>query len=756
MKTIRTILCCAWWMGVSMATAQFQGRVLDAQNGIPLPGATVLGLPDSIFTVTDSEGKFQLATASAHLQVSFVGYLAQRFMPSADEMTISLKPDLQKLNDVVVTAWKSTEQKLMDIPASIGLLTEEQLRQDNGTLIAPALNREPGVFMQSGALNTNRLTIRGIGTRSRFNTSKIRAYFQDIPLTNGVGETNIEDIDLALIGRTEIIKGPSSSLYGSGLGGTLLLYPDRPTSSTTPSLQTSLTRGSYGLNRFINRIDLGGQTGFTRLVVSTQNSDGYRENNEFSRTSIGLISHWTITDNQTVSLISNLINQKSFIPSSLNETQFQTNPKQAAPSWADIRGNESFDRALLGLNWTGELNKNWELSNSLFFTARTADEITPFNIQDDANLSLGLRTTLRYNGKRTTWVLGTEVFDERRRFQTFDNLNREPGGFRLNQDERRSYQLYLTQLDWELHPQLHLVSGLSLNQTRYVLNDQLASDSVDQSGSYSFEAQWTPRLALRYKWSERNYYIAVSRGFSPPTLEETLTPDGQVNPHIQPETGWNYEIGSKGQLGNRMNYAMALYWMEVNNLLVARRTAQDQLVGRNAGRTRHPGLELSLRHALLPFYKWLEVFFWGTYSGSWHRFIDFTEDGQDYGGNELTGLPKHVINAGVDLNLATKASLKINYRYVAAYPITDANDLYNDDYQLVNMRMDVRLWTNMHWQLDGYGGINNFLDEKYAGQTLINAEGFGGPPRYYYPGTPRNGFGGLRLTYRFKNSSITN
>ena len=77
--------------------------------------------------------------------------------------------------------------------------------------------------MHSGTYSTNRITIRGIGSRSLFSTNKIRAYFNDIPLTTGDGETVLEDIDPAFIERAEILKGPTSSLYGAGLGGTVNL-----------------------------------------------------------------------------------------------------------------------------------------------------------------------------------------------------------------------------------------------------------------------------------------------------------------------------------------------------------------------------------------------------------------------------------------------------------------------------------------------------------------------------------------------------
>jgi iron complex outermembrane receptor protein len=46
-------------------------------------------------------------------------------------------------------------------------------------------------------------------------------------------------------------------------------------------------------------------------------------------------------------------------------------------------------------------------------------------------------------------------------------------------------------------------------------------------------------------------------------------------------------------------------------------------------------------------------------------------------------------------------------------------------------------------------GINNLLDRKYAASILPNATGFAAP-RYYYPGSPINFYGGFRFYFFYK------
>lgn len=131
-----------------------------------------------------------------------------------------------ELKEIIITT-NHIPEKLQKATASISIISSDDIQLSNNTDFAPILNRTPGVFMQSGALNTNRITIRGIGSRNLFGTSNIRAYFKDIPLTNGSGETAIEDFELGSIARFEIIKGAASSIYGAGLGGTIHLIPKK-------------------------------------------------------------------------------------------------------------------------------------------------------------------------------------------------------------------------------------------------------------------------------------------------------------------------------------------------------------------------------------------------------------------------------------------------------------------------------------------------------------------------------------------------
>ena len=114
-------------------------------------------------------------------------------------------------------------KKLKNVSLATSILDDIEFRKNEGEFLINSLNQVNGVYSHSAGYNTNRITIRGMGSRSPYSTNKIKAYLNNIPLSNGVGETTIEDFGIEILDQIEINKGPNSSIYGSGLGGNIVL-----------------------------------------------------------------------------------------------------------------------------------------------------------------------------------------------------------------------------------------------------------------------------------------------------------------------------------------------------------------------------------------------------------------------------------------------------------------------------------------------------------------------------------------------------
>ena len=206
------------------------------------------------------------------------------------------------------------------------------------------------------------------------------------------------------------------------------------------------------------------------------------------------------------------------------------------------------------------------------------------------------------HGKTLNWTIGGELFRDAYKYGTFENLYQDfpvgtgsVEGIQLSDfKEKRSYYNVFGDVDYEFSPKTTASIGLNLNETSYILEDrfQISATNPDQSGHFKFKTILSPKFGLSHLFSDNiSLFSSISHGFSPISLQETLLPDGQINTNLKPETGWNFEVGTRGSVfNNRLQFNLAVYRLDIKNLLVSRRTAQDEFIGINAGRTQHDGI----------------------------------------------------------------------------------------------------------------------------------------------------------------------
>lgn len=732
----------------SEAQNRLEGRVINAETELPVESFVIrIDTIDYPF----SGGVFQLKYSKQPIAftVKCVGYYSysQPVSSGKNNFIIRLIPENVNIQEVVVKAFRS-DKRLLDTPGSIGLITNRELLREPAFTLAPSVNKVAGVWMQNGSINTNRLTIRGIGTRSPYGSNKIRAYYGDIPLTNGVGETTLEDLDLEQISNIEIIKGPSSGFYGSGLGGVLLFNPLKPIKN---QFAHQVSVGSFQTIKYTGKLAIATQNSGHSLVYNDFHSNGYRENNETNRKNLTWTS--SISKNHTtIDVLGAFIKMNAYIPSSIDFKTYQETPEKAAPNWAATQGNEDYLKIFGGVSVQQTLQKNWLAKIGTFGQFQTNDELRPFNILQEKIHSIGFRTDLekKYSSGKTTnrWMLGNEFFTENYLWKTLQNKNREPGILLSDNQEYRWYNNIFLASDINFQEKYILSASLNLNKTSYRYHDLFLTNG-DQSGNQQFNPILSPRVAFTWIYSEKvRFFSVVSHGFSPPTLEETLMPGGLRNTAIKPETGWNFEIGTKGSVGQQFFFELTAYYMKVKNLLVAQRTSEDEYMGINAGKTNHPGLELKLDYRLIDRPMW-STFFRMNANLTRYRFAEFNDNGNDYSGNKLTGSPATTTNWMLETTHAKGFFLNLHFQTVGRMPMRDDNSLFTEAYSLANLMAGYEK-SFKKLSVSFSSGVQNIFDTHYASMILINATAVGTQsPRYYYPGLPRNFKTMIGLKYSF-------
>ena len=331
----------------------------------------------------------------------FLGVIFLPLAIDAQELSPRKEDSTLLLQEVIVNAYQ-VNTRWHNVPGSISVLSEREVQAGDGNNFASVLHALPGIYMHSGTYATNRIVIRGVGSRTPYNTNRIKAYLNDIPLTSSDGISSPEDIDLSGIGRIEITKGPASALYGSGLGGNINLFTQ---DSYRNSFNALLQQGSFntlkaaiGSSFHHNDLDISGNINHTR-------SDGYRENNHFRRTSLLSSGSWEKPEHALEYTLL-LLDMNAGIPSSIGESLFKTDPKAAAPNWETIGGFKEYRRGLAGITLENRLSG--VLNNRLTFFGRWVEsyEKRPFNNLTDGSRGGGIRNKLNYHAEKYDAVIG--------------------------------------------------------------------------------------------------------------------------------------------------------------------------------------------------------------------------------------------------------------------------------------------------------------------------------------------------------------
>ena len=489
--------------------------------------------------------------------------------------------------------------------------------------------------------------------------------------------------------------------------------------------------------------------------------DGYRDNNHFERDGILLNTAYKINSKSKIAFLLNYIDYTAQIASSLSQAAFDDDPTQAAFTWNAAKGYEANKYTLAGLSYSLAINQKLSNTTSVFYTYLDHYEPRPFNILDEFTNGYGFRTRFlgdfKIKENAAQYSFGAELYKDKYNWGTFENLYEENNGngslqgnaLSDNQEFRTQFNAFGT-LTLPFASFFSAQLGLNVNKTKYDFRDMFNTGIENTSGKRSFDVIFSPSLNLDYTfYPKQRIYLNVSRGYSNPSLEETLTPEGVINPDIAQETGTNYELGSQLSLdNNNLKVEVALYRMAIKNLLVAQRVGEDEFIGKNAGSTKHQGIELDVNYKLTLSPKF-QITPFMSYSYSNHKFVEFIDGDDDFSGNPLTGVPKHRMHSGFQMQWRNGLYWNTTHQYVGKIPLTDANTLSSASYNLLNTRMGYKKQLSHTITIGLDFGINNLTDTHYAQSVLINASSFGGrAPRYFYPGNERNFYGSLLLNYR--------
>jgi len=633
--------------------------------------------------------------------------------------------------------------KDIQTPLSITVIDQSRLQVGQSKLsLFESLGAIPGVF----AMNSEnfaqdlRISIRGFGARASFGIRGIKIISDGIPESIPDGTAKVGNLDVGTMERMEVIKGPSSGLYGNASGGVISIFSENAKENFA-EFQANV--GAFGLQRY--QFKTGQQVGKIMYFISASRllSTGYREHSSIERNFLNGKLVFNFNDKNKLTFLANYIDSpRAEDPGALIQSEIDKNRQQARPQNITFDASETFKQKRIALIYDHIFNAKHQLNVRGFYLNRdfgNKQAIQPSGqIVFNRDFSGG-GFNYQFTTKNYRLKTGLDFENQRDNRQRFDNLAGEKGLLRLDQiEEFRNIGVFLLQ-EFLIFPKLKLAVNTRFDDIRLQVTDKFLSDG-NQSATQSFQ-RLSPMAGLSYSPTlSSSIFANVSTNFETPSLNDlTNNPTGMggFNPDLSPQKSRNFELGYKGILGKKFRADVSVFYIEVQDEIVPYQLANQigRTYFRNAGLSERKGLEMGLTYKILA---GLTLFFNYTYSDFQYKSYQTTAGKFD--GNMLPGIPKHNIYGEIRYFPRIGIYAIAQVRSISKLYADDANLTTNTSYATVNLRLGYRKQLN-HLVVEPFIGINNLFNEIYNANIQINATA----NRYFEPASGIFAFGGLTV-----------
>jgi hemoglobin/transferrin/lactoferrin receptor protein len=270
--------------------AVLKGRITDSNTGEPLKGAIVF-ISSSNIAYTGSDGSYTLSDlnkGSYELKISHLSYKTITELVSIEgdtEINYLLESSPLEMYEVVVST-NRFDRHMTSSPYSELMVTQEQIELKPFQTLPDVLKEEPGLSIMSDGVWGKEISIRGL---NRENIVTLIDGNRIATATDIAARLSL--VDLNDIERVEVIKGASSSIYGSGAtGGIINIISKTPSIENSTYFSGNLSAGYNSVNSSAmtaGSLTGGGSSwsskisGSYRKADNTQTPDGELKNSQF-------------------------------------------------------------------------------------------------------------------------------------------------------------------------------------------------------------------------------------------------------------------------------------------------------------------------------------------------------------------------------------------------------------------------------------------------------------------------------------------
>lgn len=514
----------------------FTGKVLDAETGQPLTGATIAA-SNNEGTVSSEDGEFSFRLGAAtRFEISYIGYQARYLELSSKRdiyQDILLVPS-GNLEEVVVQAVRANSSS----PVTQTTLNRAEIEgvfvgQDP---VFALQSKTPSVIAYSesgsGFVNYSLMRLRGID-QTRINITLDGAPLNDM-IDQGVFFSNFNDFGNS-IESVQMQRGVGASTNGTASYAGSISFESTRLNDPDPSAQVKLVGGSFGTFQGSAEVKTGllkNDMAFYSRYTKTL-SDGYKYHSGTNSDSYFLSGGYFGKRDlvKVTSFVGQTRNELAYLPVFLGD--IQNDPRT---NYLDENDEDDFGQQFVQLQHTHWFRNAWSITSSVYYGGAGGD--FPYGFRDDNNTltqinywlkndHLGVTSYLHYQGRGKLRASGgVHAYTFRRRNEERivpDNAN----PYYHDSSQKDEISLF-AKLDYDLG-NLTIYGDLQLRMVSLGLTpdfDFLADQGQDVNSINLPDRNWAfinPKIGLNYRLSKSwSLYSTFGRSGREPTRVDIL------------------------------------------------------------------------------------------------------------------------------------------------------------------------------------------------------------------------------------------
>jgi iron complex outermembrane receptor protein len=718
---------------VGAAIARALVRVTQADRVISETTSDAVGH----YILTVPPGSYVVVASAPHLQA------ATRALQIAGEgdVTADFTLALPAVEQTVTVEANVAQASLEQIPGNTALVEQETIRNSLAITLKDVLGFTPGVLVQPrfGA-DESQFSIRGSGLRSNFHERGVNLFINGTPYQDADGFSDFEAIELQAVREVEVWKGANALRYGGNTSGGAVNFITYTGENSSP-LQVSVEGGSYGL--FKSQLSSGGRVGPLSYFLSLSETEigGYREHSHQGRQRLYGNLGWRLTDRTSARMDWIYVNAAEQLPGALTRQEFLADPQRADPGYVTDNWGRFQNAVHVGFDVNHQIDDRQEIEVIAYGQYRKLYHPI-YQILDQDTRTFGGEVRYRYAGTLfghgDRFVAGFVAQVGTQGDRNYENILGQPGPLAaLYGDRSRNWGFYFDN-QFDIRPGLTFVTGGRGDIAYRRYEDHFLSDG-DQSDHRTYRA-FSPKFGLTWQISDQvQMFGNISRSYEPPLMFELTSFGAPGFLPLKPQDTWQYEIGTRGNWTNHLNWDLAFFDLEVSNELlnvnlVPYPGAPFTFPSYRNAPARHLGFETGLGTVLKNdlFRQRDRLSFRAAYT-----YAHYTFRGDPiYGDNSLPGQPRHLLRAELRYQHPTGLWIAPMLDWSPAdYFVNSANTARNDQYAAFNLK------AGYDWRKFGlFLEAANLTDRYYSGSVQVDA----GDGRFYEPANRRSVYGGVR------------